>query len=125
MWQGIILCHRAVMAREPVVKVALPGFLHADVHQNDNKSDESVLWSIVNQLKENLFTEWSYISPMKKQQDEKFQKVEILLRQGQLFAAGSSAFHLFSLAESSPRDTLQYVLPIIPKAYKCDRFEVR
>lgn len=59
MWQSIILCHRAVMVREPIVKLAIPQFRYADVHQQVIQSDQSVLWSVVNQLKENFFTEWS------------------------------------------------------------------
>lgn len=118
MWQGIILCHRALMLREPIVKVAIVDFL------NDNgnlrmrgDTDVSVLWSIVERLKENLFTEWNYVSPASRQQDEKFTSVDKLLRQGNIFATDTG----YSLIKSNPRDTLQCILPVIPNAYRNNR----
>lgn len=118
MWQGLIICHRSLMLRDPTVKVKLPQFLNEEKRQENNtRSDESVLWSIVDRLKENLFMEWSYISPTKLREDERYQKVVQLLNQGQLFGADSSAFNLFSISKSNPRDTLQYILPILPKSY--------
>ncbi len=118
MWQGIILCHRATMLREPVVKVAIRDFLNDNVNLgNRDDSDVSVLWSIVERLKESLFTEWNYVAPANRQLDEKFSSVDGLLLQGNIFATDTG----YSLIKSNPRDTLQCILPVIPKAYRNQR----
>lgn len=115
MWQGIILSHRALMLREPIVKVAIRDFLNDNENlRMRNDTDVSVLWSIVERLKENLFTAWNYVSPTSRQQDEQFMSVEGLLRQGNIFGTDPG----YSLIKSNPRDTLQCILPVIPKAYR-------
>lgn len=118
MWQGIILCHRALMLREPIVKVAIRDFSNDNGNlRTRDDTDVSLLWSMVERLKENLFTEWNYVSPASRQQDEKFNSVEGLLRQGNIFAADAG----YSLIKSNPRDTLQCILPVIPRAYRNHR----